>query len=467
MKKLSFLSLLTVSLIISSNTFAYWPPSQEEINKMMQQQWAPSNMPWWWPWVDAWEMQRQWEAQWLAQLKKSISSFTNSINTTKTQIAKFEKQWWVQSQTLKNAMVKAKTIVDWINNATSIAQAQEFIDMIDSVTSTWWAEMERLAMTAQLPNLFKRAENELNKLQTQFDRIKNNKKVWEFDATQTIEGVQTKILELQASLWDIKSNYKTNPATALEDIQIQFFDKLQDTWQLYWWLQALQNMQSATVSIVKTAKLCDKVIEKAKASNIDTTELSAINSKIKTKIEEFIAMIKTTLDVNKVEEVTAKIWEIMALKDDFDTAASGLNIPNNTVNPLDSYIPTNAFSKDSFGDISKKALEWNISPMWEQPVFSEVSDSMTNKIIKAVAGLEISLNNKFWSNNEAKIKYLDWINEKIQLILWKASVSDKNKAIYNLLWVKLTELKTSYIANFNSSYDDILSSDLKDLLEVK
>lgn len=469
MKKLSLSFLLIALLTISSQIFAYWPPSQDEINKMIEQyksSWSMPSMPSWENWPNIEELQKQWEAQWLAQIKKSIISFRNSVANTKKQIEKFEKQWGVQSQTLKDAMIKTDSILSWIDNATTITEAQTYIDMIDSVTSIWNDEMEKMAMTWQIPSILKRADNELSKLQNQFNRIKNTKKIWDFDISWTIDELQKMIDDLTSVLSWIKSNYKTDPAKAIDDIQNNFFDKLQETWQFYGSIQALQNIQSATVAIVKTTKICDEIIKKAETSNIDTKELVAINEKMKSEITEFVSIVKNKIDIWDIENITAKLTSIMQLKDDFDKVANKLNIWNVQINPLDSYIPSWAFSSEDMNNISKWAVDWTVLTTSNKDKYAEVLDAMNAKIIKAVNWLWNNLDKKFNQNNTLKIKFLDWILVKIDKVLLKSSLSEKNVVIYTSLKNKILELKASYEANFTSSYDDIINSDIKDLLKV-
>lgn len=232
-------------------------------------------------------------------------------------------------------MNKVDVTVKMINEATSIAQAQKGFDMIESITSVIDTELPKAAMSAQLPNLLKRAENELGKFIAQFNTIKTKTRLGDFDTTQAIEEINMRVQELQSALNSAKKTAEDNPAKAIEDIQVNLFDKLQSTWQLYGGFQAMGHLQDASVMIIKTARMSDTILKKAELEKLDTTELKKFDTELKAKIEEFVGKIRTKVDVNEVENIMKTIGEIMDIKSRFDSEVERLGMDIKTVNPLE------------------------------------------------------------------------------------------------------------------------------------
>jgi len=149
--------------------------------------------------------------------------------------------------------------------------------MIDSITSGINELLPKCAVFPQLPKLIERAENEFKRLENALTEVKNKKTVDGMDMTEAIKDFEAKVLELKGIIADIKATYKTDPEQAIEDMQAKFFDKLQETWQMYGAIQALYNLQKASVMIVKATAMNDYVIEQLKTLKIDTTKLEELN----------------------------------------------------------------------------------------------------------------------------------------------------------------------------------------------
>ncbi|MDD3120533.1 MAG: hypothetical protein PHF46_03940, partial [Candidatus Gracilibacteria bacterium] len=341
----------------------------------------------------------------------------------------------------------------------------------DSITSTINDVLPKCAMMKELPNLVERAENEYKKLEKGLAEVKSKPKSGDLDVTEAIKDFETKVTDLGNILADIKANMNKDPEQTIENIQVKFFDQLEQTWQMYGALQALYNLQKASVMIVKAVKTNDNIIEQLKNKKIDTKELEVINEKIKARVEEFIAKIRVKITQDQTDNLMEMIANIMIMKEEFDKLAAGVSgdtsIDMSNANPMDSYTP----DFGNFEDIKNNVLEGGIDTKSSPDEYSSDSDKamaekLRTQLEKVITVFATKLDNKFGTNKDSKVKFLDEIINKAGKLLDKYK-SGKSFVTMKELIAKLKELKSSYEIGFNVDYNDLLEGDIKDLLDVK
>lgn len=116
--------------------------------------------------------------------------------------------------------------------------------------------------------------------------------------------------------------------------------------------------------------------------------------------------------------------------------------------------------------MGQMALSGSISTQDKRDSYAPTLERNKTQIDTAIIGLEKNLNRKFGSDTSKKVAFLENIIKKIDTVLAKSNLSEKNRAIYSLLLEKVRTLQSSYETG-DVTYDDVLNEDISKLLEVQ
>ncbi len=399
----------------------------------------------------------------LGQMRQGIGTFKSSMERVKAQIARFEAQNGETSEALRDAMAKVDEAVALVSSASSVEEAQKGFDMIEDITSVIDTELPKLAMTAQLPNLFRRADTEMARLKAA--AVPPEDAPSSVDLSPARNAFQARISELETALADARELSKTDPLAGIEAVQKNFFDRLHETWISYGSLQATANLDRAAIMAVQVVRSSGRIAEAATGTGAE--RLRELHAKMKEDAEKLLAAIKSgSNEEGMSEELMGLISSLMAGKDSFDAALADAGMARRTANPFGNFVPMGAPGPSAFDAFGQEAVSGQIAARPAADAYASAVKKMAPKLEKAVAGLEKTLDKKFGEDQTAKIAALDKILGKLDKLLANPKLSGKNQAVYGSLREKVVLLRDQYSAG-DLGIDDVMQNDIDDLLNVE
>ncbi|MDQ1343865.1 MAG: hypothetical protein QG650_585 [Patescibacteria group bacterium] len=398
----------------------------------------------------------------LRQMRAGMGTFKNSMQRVKDQIARFQSQNGEASPALEDAMKKVDEAVAIVESATTLEEAQKGFDLVEEITSVIDKELPRLAMSAQLPNLFRRADTEMVRLKAAvLPPVGASGSV---DLAPAREAFKTRVADLESALAKARELSKAEPLAGIDALQANFFDRLHETWMAYAGLQATANLDRAALMAVQVVRSSGRIAESATGTGAE--RLREVHAQMKETAEKFLTAVKSgSNEEGMSEELMSLIASLMAGKDAFDAALADAGMAHRIGNPFGNFVPAGAPNANSFGNFGQDAIGGQIAARPAEDAYAAVVKKMGPKLDKALSGLESSLDRRFGENQDGKVAAIDKILAKLDKVLSGAKLSGKNRAVYSSLQDKLTVLRDQY-ASGDLGINDVMQSDINELLEV-
>ncbi len=260
----------------------------------------------------------------LQRLKRAVTGMKRAIAQMQKVVDKVIAAGYSAPAEVTAAIASATAAVDVISNATTIDDTvMDAMDKFNDFTDVLDANMENLAVLSNFPRITKQADRELTRIQANFEKAKTKLANVAFDTVDIFANVQEKIDALKKTYDEAVAFAKTGKAEdAFTKMQDEFFPNLEDAHQSVGMLNALKGLSRAGIGINKGIKAAEKIVAKLQKFKITTTELSAIITQSKAKLEEFNAYLKTkNFDPDVAVDM---IEQLEALRDSFDEKVDAL-----------------------------------------------------------------------------------------------------------------------------------------------
>jgi hypothetical protein len=230
----------------------------------------------------------------LSQFAKGIKSMKKSAAKTKAIVSKCGVS---MPEELENALASADNLVGKIESAKTadeLDEATESIEDVGSVMQEWGPKMGDLHRLCQM---IKQGDKDLKQLERSIKRAesqdKSNKKV---DLSEMIAEFKNDFNGLKSALAEVKQLAKTDPESALEKLEDDFFGQMDNVRNSERAIDMALNVLRGIKDADREMKDYQKQINSLKKKKVDTAEIQAELDFLKSQIAELKVLIKTKFD---------------------------------------------------------------------------------------------------------------------------------------------------------------------------
>lgn len=255
----------------------------------------------------------------LEQMKKGTKGMEKAVKQMEKTITKVEAAGYQVSTEVKESYLKGKTAVETIKNTNDMDVALEalddfniFIDMLD-------LNIEGLNMLANFPRILKQADRTFTKLTKFFEKTKIKAQKGEVDLAEVIAGIQAEIDALKA-VYDkaVGAAKNGNAELAFTTLEDEYFEHMEDTFQMVGMLEAASQLSKAVKSVEKGIKSAEKNIAKFEKKGNDMSKANDIVKTSRIKLDALKILVKTKgFDP---DDAVSLLEELSDLRENFEDA---------------------------------------------------------------------------------------------------------------------------------------------------
>lgn len=192
-------------------------PSDEQMEKMEKQRE---------------EQEKKMRAKGLQQAKKGMANFLKSLKMTQTKIAKMEKQGIVVPADLKGKIEEAIAALETIINAKEWSEEiEEKMMSMQEIGDGMQEIMPRLEMLSRLPQMVKKAQSEIKRLEKAYASAVKKATRAKVDVSSILGQWQAAIEELKSNLAAAASGQFEEGEDPMQAIGEGVFENLENAWR--------------------------------------------------------------------------------------------------------------------------------------------------------------------------------------------------------------------------------------------
>ncbi|MDP1709599.1 MAG: hypothetical protein Q8L21_01800, partial [Candidatus Komeilibacteria bacterium] len=276
-------------------------------------------------------------AQQLKGLKQGITGMEKGLKAFESQLTRIKKQKAIipTEITEKVASIKAKIAAVKVAKNWDEAEAAGVEELQDSMESLN-DYRDQLEVLMRLPQVQKQLDLQMNNLTKDLKKSQtivvklaksgidlNEEYVAYTAAVNTLKTVRDETLA------KIKAGNAEEIKTALDDLETNFFDQLEETWGYSRVIQTMSNLGRFQSEFKKSAATAQSSINQLKKKKVNTSELEAILSQSKQKSTAVLALIKVKpLDEEAVMNAISELEDLRAqFGDKVDELGGGAAMP--------------------------------------------------------------------------------------------------------------------------------------------
>ncbi len=238
------------------------------------------------------ERKKQDELQ-LKKIKKSLDSFGRGLTQFKKMIANLERQGIAVPVALSGALATADNLLKKVLAAKSFEEidaVQDELTKAGQVIEEWG---ERLPLLTQVPRVITQADQQLKKLRATLTKDRARAAKARFDVSALLGAFEAKINTLAAARDAARSVAGNDPEAAMEKLQSEFFDGLNDAWDDDETIQRILGFNSGVAQLGRQLQSYATIIKRLARQKKDTAALNDLLRQMKEKLTAVQALIKT------------------------------------------------------------------------------------------------------------------------------------------------------------------------------
>lgn len=273
------------------------------------------------------EKGKEMEARGLSQMKKQTGRMQRPVKQMEKTIQRVQDAGYTVSAEVLSALAKAKTAISAIENAADMDAAETAMEDFNAFIDAIDMNMEALNMLANFPKILKQANKTLDRLTKTFEKAKNRLAQTDLNLADAYAKVQAKVDGLKATLQQAQDLAKAgNAEGAFTKLEDEFFENIEDAFQLVGMLDALRNLSKVVKMVNKGIVGAERLTAKLSKAGEDVTGLNSIIAASKAKLESFKTLLASPgFDPEVAVDV---IEELNDLRADFENAVEELTGEN-------------------------------------------------------------------------------------------------------------------------------------------
>ena len=239
-------------------------------------------------------------AQRISDIKRNMKGMTRDIKTFEKQVAKLQKQKISIPVAVTENLDKLKTILSAINKASTWQEIEEAgLEQIQESMMNLQESRQQLEILARWPQTIKDMDKQIKQLSSELKRSKtivSRLQKQGIDMSPVYADFESAIIKLKAARDESDSKIKTGNAEGIQDaldsLQNDFFDQIDDVWQNQRVIQMMSNLSRFASNFKSETKKAQQQIDRLKKKKIDTTELSDLLNQAKEQGNEILDLLK-------------------------------------------------------------------------------------------------------------------------------------------------------------------------------
>ena len=283
-------------------------PNMEEMQKKQEEQQKKME-----------EQQKKMQAGVLAQMKKAGEQFGRQIALVQKRVDALKAKNVNAPETLTKAIADSQALIAKAAASTDVAEMQDILPDMQDQSDILQQEMPKLEQLAQLPNVLKRAEQELAKLKKAVERTKVALKRAGGDYSDQTKEIDGKIAEIRTAIDNAKAGKVAEGAdNVIESLQDTAFAMFEDAWQMEGSLEAVRQFKQTVTAIDKQVKNNDRII----ASLVKRKEDVADAKDLQAKIKVALADLKANVNSKNIDSIYDKLTGFSDLQQQFEDSVA-------------------------------------------------------------------------------------------------------------------------------------------------
>lgn len=273
------------------------------------------------------EMQKKGEAMMqkgFNQMKRSTGNMKKAIAQMEKAVAGVQKAGYAVDPAVTDSIAKAKAAVSTIENGTSMTdEVQAALDTFNDFIDVLNENVESLNMLANFPRILKQADREIKNVEKAYAKSKASLAKTDLNLADAFKGIDEKVAALRTA-YDTAVNLAKSGkgADAFSTLENDFFESVGDTRQSIGMLDALRNISRSVKSVEKGIASAEKIVQKAGAKGMDTTDLKDIVAQSKAKLNELKAALKQ--QDFQPDDAVSILEDLNGLRDEFEESLNEL-----------------------------------------------------------------------------------------------------------------------------------------------
>lgn len=275
-------------------------PSDEQMEKMEKQRE---------------EQEKKMRAKGLNQAKKGMTNFLKSLKMTQTKITKMEKQGIVIPADLKSKIEVAIATLESIINAKEWSEEiEEKMMSMQEIGDGMQDIMPRLEMLSRLPQMVKKAQSEIKRLEKAYASAVKKTTRAKVDVSSILGQWQAAIEELKSNLATAASGQFEEGEDPMQAIGEGVFENLESAWRFDQIIRMVLDVKRNLRDVESMLKKYEKNIVRLEKKGEDMSEAKEVWAMMKEKFVEVKDIAWDKLEPEEIEDFMSGLEGYMEMQ---------------------------------------------------------------------------------------------------------------------------------------------------------
>jgi len=248
-------------------------------------------------------------------MKKSASRMEGSINKCGVGLP----------EELKNALANSDNVINKIQAAQSADELEDAVGDVEDIGSVLQEWGPRMGDLQRLCQMLKQGDREMKQLERSLKRAEirsqSNKKI---DLSEIIANYKQDVENLRQALKSSKELSKTDPESAMEKIEDEFFGQMDNVRNNEMAIDMALNITRGLRDAKRELQNYQRQINSLKKKKIDTADVEEQLASLKTKLDEINNYLKGKFDAEELVSLVEETFDAREkLQDDLQELGGG------------------------------------------------------------------------------------------------------------------------------------------------
>lgn len=332
------------------------------------------------------EMDKQMRAKGFESMKRGVKQFAKALNSVQARIDKLGKQNVPVPVEMKEKIAQAKIAVDAILAAKDPEEAQDQMEVMQEAGDMMQNIMPKLEMLARLPQMVKKAEKEIFRIEKAYKTMSTKATRAKVDVTSVLQKWQAAIDEMKADLTEAKAGEFGVDEDPMQSLGDSVFDRLEEVWRYNQIIDMVLNVKRNLKQVSVAIKRYEKIVPKLEKKGEDMTEAKSFLAEMKAKYDEVNNLATSGVDPDEIEAMLDEMSAYMEMQQQIEELLH-LNSPSVFDQEMKAPVQGGSMPKLNMPQLDKlllqtKNLESDIAQTWEKTEEKLLSQFQAEKIKK-------------------------------------------------------------------------------------
>ncbi len=264
------------------------------------------------------EVDKQMRAKGLENMKRGVKQFAKALNSVQARIDKLEKQNVTVPTEMKEKIAQAKTAVEAILAAQDPEEAQDQMQAMQETGDMMQNIMPKLEMLARLPQMLKKADKEVVRLEKAYKTMSAKATRAKVDVSNVLQKWQATIDEMRAELVKAKAGEFSEDEDPMQTIGENVFNRLEEAWRYNQTIDMVLNIKRNLKQVASVLKRYERIMPKLEKKGEDMTEAKSLLAEMKAKYDEVNNLATSGVDSDEMEAVLENMGTYMEMQEELE-----------------------------------------------------------------------------------------------------------------------------------------------------